>query len=399
MMKQRQKDLAGPADVLRLVATICSIACFAVPVVFAKLPEMAVEALHITAYGLWIVLAIEASVQLFRMEPDVRRHYLKLHKSDLIFCMATVVCLPLSLITGNFGLGAIVLIKLPGALLPFNDEKVFQVIVNIITTLLIVLYIFPFFNVIAVSLSSPDQIVNLLPKKIDWYSVKYVLKDEGFFRAMCVSVIVTLLGTTFSVVSMAMAAYPLSKPHMPFRRTMMMFFVIVMLFTGGMAPNMLLMNYLKLNNTSWALIFPSVVQVFYLILLKGFFEDVPEELEESARLDGANNYTILFRIVFPVAAPMVATVAFFTMISYWNNINNSILYITSNQSIYPLPMYIRNFLNRSPMEVAMTNPTLVSYWDNVKMSYVLFSIIPVLMVYPFTFKYLKNGVAMGAVKG
>ena len=178
-----------------------------------------------------------------------------------------------------------------------------------------------------------------------------------------------------------------------------MFFVIVMLFTGGMAPNMLLMNALHLNNTIWSLIFPSVVQVFYLILLKGFFEDVPEELEESARLDGASNYTILFRIVLPVAAPMVATVAFFTMISYWNNINNAILYITSNQSIYPLPMYIRNFLNRNPMEVAMTNPTLVRYWDNVKMSYVLFSIVPVMLVYPFTFKYLKNGVAMGAVKG
>ena len=398
-MKPKRNDLAGPTDILRLVATLCNIACFFVPVFFAKLPKMAGSVLYAVGYVLWGILAVEAAVHIVRMDPNERRQFLKLHRSDLLFCAVTVICLPLSLILGNPGFGALVLLKLPGALLPFNDEKVFQVIVNIIAVLLIVLYIFPFFNVLAVSLSSPDQVVNLVPKKIDLYSVKYVLTDVGFYRSMGVSIVVTVVGTTLSVVSMAMAAYPLSKPRMPLRRTMMMFCVIVMLFTGGMAPNMLLMNYLKLNNTIWALIFPSVVQVFYLILLKGFFEDVPEELEESARLDGANNYVILFRIVFPVAAPMVATVAFFTMISYWNNINNAILYITSNQSIYPLPMYIRSFLNSSPMQVAMSNPTLVSYWDNVKMSYVLFSIVPILLVYPFTFKYLKNGAAMGAVKG
>ena len=186
---------------------------------------------------------------------------------------------------------------------------------------------------------------------------------------------------------------------MPFRRATMLFFVIVMLFSGGMAPNILLMNILGINNTVWSLIFPSVVQVFYLILLKGFFEDVPRELEDSARIDGANNFTILFKIVLPVAAPMIATVTFFTMVQYWNNINNAILYITSNQAVYPLPMYIRNFLNQSPIALAERNQELLSHWDSVKMSYVLFSIIPILLVYPFSFRYLKNGVSMGAVKG
>jgi putative aldouronate transport system permease protein len=293
----------------------------------------------------------------------------------------------------------VLFLKLPGALLPFNNEKVFQIIVDIIATILIICYVFPFLNVLAVSISSPDQIVNLLPKKIDLYSVKYVLADTGFFRAMGVSVFVTVVGTAISVFSMVMAAYPLSKPEMPFRRATMLFFVIVMLFSGGMAPNILLMNILGINNTVWSLIFPSVVQVFYLILLKGFFEDVPRELEDSARIDGANNFTILFKIVLPVAAPMIATVTFFTMVQYWNNINNAILYITSNQAVYPLPMYIRNFLNQSPIALAERNQELLSHWDNVKMSYVLFSIIPILLVYPFSFRYLKNGVSMGAVKG
>ena len=399
MKRDRHSSLAGPFDGLRLAAALACLACLCVPAVWAAIPAPAALALRTSAWLLWGALAAEAAARLVRMEPGARRHFLKLHKSDLIFCLASAVCLPLSLAAGSAWPGLAVLLALPGALRPFNDEKVFQVLVNLLVVCLIVLFVFPFLNVIAVSLSSPDQMVNLVPRDIDLYSVKYVLSDRGFYRALGVSLFVTALGTTLSVLSMAMAAYPLSKPRMPLRRTVMMFFVIVMLFTGGMAPNMLLMNYLNLDNTVWALIFPSVVQVFYLILLKGFFEGVPEELEESARLDGASNYTILFRIIIPVAAPMVATVAFFTMIAFWNNINNSILYITSNQAIYPLPMYIRNFLNRNPMELAMTDPELMRYWDNVKMSYVLFSIVPVLLVYPFTFKYLKSGISMGAIKG
>ena len=385
--------------IVRLVMLLGSIACVALPAAFAKLADTTVAKMYIAMYLIWAYQVVDSVVQILCMEKSDRTLYLKMHKSDWLFVLISVFALPLSVTTGSMLWCCVLFLKLPAALLPFNNEKVFQTIVNIIATILIVFYCFPFLNVFAVSLSSPDQIVNLLPKKIDLYSVKYVLADAGFFRAMGVSVFVTVVGTAISVFSMVMAAYPLSKPEMPFRRATMLFFVIVMLFTGGMAPNILLMNILGINNTVWSLIFPSVVQVFYLILLKGFFEDVPRELEDSARIDGANNFTILFKIVLPVAAPMIATVTFFTMVQYWNNINNAILYITSNQAVYPLPMYIRNFLNQSPIALAERNQELLSHWDNVKMSYVLFSIIPILLVYPFSFRYLKNGVSMGAVKG
>lgn len=385
--------------IFRLVMLLGSIACVTLPVVFAKLADTMVAKMYIAVYLIWAYLIVDTVVQILCMEKSDRALYLKLHKADWIFVLFSMFALPLCVITGSMLWCCVLFLKLPGALLPFNNEKVFQIIVDIIATILIICYVFPFLNVLAVSISSPDQIVNLLPKKIDLYSVKYVLADTGFFRAMGVSVFVTVVGTAISVFSMVMAAYPLSKPEMPFRRATMLFFVIVMLFSGGMAPNILLMNILGINNTVWSLIFPSVVQVFYLILLKGFFEDVPRELEDSARIDGANNFTILFKIVLPVAAPMIATVTFFTMVQYWNNINNAILYITSNQAVYPLPMYIRNFLNQSPIALAERNQELLSHWDNVKMSYVLFSIIPILLVYPFSFRYLKNGVSMGAVKG
>ena len=227
MQQVKQTGLPRPVDVVRLTASLCGIVCFLMPAVFAKLPAFAAQALSAAGYALWGALALEAAVRLARMDKEERRHFLKLHKSDLVFCLATLVCLPAGLLTGAAALKCVILLKIPGALLPFNDEKVFQTIVNIVTVVLIVLFIFPFFNVVAVSLSSPDKIVNLFPEQIDLYSVQYVLTDTGFFKSMGVSIFVTAVGTTLSVLSMAMAAYPLSKPRMPLRRSMMMFFVVV----------------------------------------------------------------------------------------------------------------------------------------------------------------------------
>lgn len=384
---------------IRPCVVVCAILAFLLPFVYAKYTIAVQNRMHAVGYVLWAVLVIDSIIKIARMEQEQRIHFLKVHKTDLIFILGSIVLIPVSMILHIFWPAAIMLFKFSACLIPFNDEKTFQIFANIVSVLLIGFYVIPLCNVLAVSLSSPDQIVNIFPKNIDLYSVHYVLTDKRFFHAMGISVFVTAVGTVLTVITVAMAAYPLSKPKIPFRRSMMMFFIIIMLFNGGMAPSILLMNYLHLNNTVWALIFPSVVQVFYLILLKGFFEDIPAELEESARLDGANNYTILFRIVFPISAPMLATVGLFTLVSYWNNFYSAIMYVTSREDLYPLPMYIRNFLNSNPLHIAMENPTLVAYWDNVKMSYILFSIVPVLLAYPFTFKYLKNGVAMGAVKG
>ncbi|MEG0615546.1 MAG: carbohydrate ABC transporter permease, partial [Oscillospiraceae bacterium] len=326
--------------------------------------------------------------------------YLSSNISEVLYFAASIIIIPLSFFFPALLLFRwVTILKFPNVCKRFNDEKVYNVIVRIIMGTLIFFFVFPFLNVIAVSFSSPGETVNILPKGFDLFSVQYVLQDMAFYKSILVSIFVTVTGTIISVICMAMAAYPLSKPDMPFRKTMMMFFIIVMLFSGGMAPNILLVNALHLSNTIWALIFPSVVNVFHLLLLKGFFESIPLELEESAKLDGAKNYTILFKIIIPVAAPMIATVAFFTAITYWNNINNSILYITSNQDIYPLPMYIKNFLGRNPMDIAQSQPELLAYWDNIKMSYIMLSIIPIAAIYPLIFKYLKNGVASGAVKG
>lgn len=349
--------------------------------------------------ALWLCLLAEQVQRIVSMEPGQRAIYPKAETMEIVYLALSLVLLPMAFVGKWMAARWVLLLKLPQVLHQTDDEKSFQFIVNLIVAALIAIFTLPFVQVIAVAISGPGSVVNLIPKNLNLWGLNYVLHDKSFFRSIGISILITVVGTTISVIAMTMAAYPLSKRELPFRRTMMVFFLIVMLFNGGMAPNILLMNSLGLTNTIWALILPSVVMVFHLLLLKGFFESIPPELEESAKIDGANNYTILFRIIVPVAAPMIATVTFFTAVAFWNNINNSILYITSNQSIYPLPMYIKNFLSTNPVDIANSNPLLLTYWDNVKMSYILISILPVAIVYPLIFRYIKSGVTMGAVKG
>lgn len=388
-------------NLVLLLSILVSLGILIGQFVYQKLSTNVSIALDVVFAVLWGVLAVEQGMRLRKLKSKKAfLQYLKFNKLELIYLIATIVVVPGSLFVSSLrGFRWITILKLPNVLRRLNDEKVFQVIAKIIAILLILFFLIPFLNVIAVSISSPGEIINILPKKPNFFSLKYVISDKAFLKSFGNSIFITVVGTLISVVSMAMAAYPLSKPHMPLRRTMMMFFMIVMLFSGGIAPNILLVNALGLTDTVWALIFPSVVIVYYLLLLKGFYESIPDELEESAKLDGASNYTILFRIIMPIASPMIATVTFFTAITYWNNINNSILYITSNHSIYPVPMYIKNFLSRDPMDIAQSMPHLLPYWDNIKMGYILCSIVPIVCAYPFIFKYIKNDVSAGAVKG
>ncbi len=367
----------------------------------ARLSKSTESVLNLIFAALFVVMAVEQVIRIVNIEGNHKlAEYLKFDKAEFLYLIGSIIIVPTSFfVPVLLPLRYICIFKLPNVTRRYNDENVFQLFAKAIATLLIVFFVVPFLNVFANALSAPGQIVNVVPKNIDWFALKYVLADGKFIRSFGNSIFITLAGTLISVLSMAMAAYPLSKPYMPLRKTMMMFFMIVMLFSGGIAPNILLVNALGLIDTIWALILPSVVMVYYLLLLKGFYESIPAELEESAKLDGASNFSILFKIIVPIASPMIATVSFFTAITYWNNINNSILYVTTNQSIYPVPMYIKNFLGQNPMEIAMNNPTLLTYWDGIKMSYVLMSIVPIAIAYPFIFKYLKNDVSAGAVKG
>lgn len=280
-----------------------------------------------------------------------------------------------------------------------KDGVVFNIVNITLLVIIAIISVVPFINVIAKSFSSAGYTVNLLPKAFTFYSYGQVLSETAFFRAYGVSIGVTLFGTLISVSVMFAAAYPLSKPDFPFRKGIMVFFVIVMLFSGGIVPNYLLVKSIGLVNTPAALVLPSVVQVYHMILIKSYLESVPKELEESAKIDGASSIVILFSIILPVSGAMVASVCLFTGVVYWNNYFAALIYLPNAQKWYPLPMYILNLINSSGMSDILGDTNKVLHKKNIECATILLSVIPIVCCYPFLLKYFTKGVMVGAVKG
>lgn len=278
-----------------------------------------------------------------------------------------------------------------------HDSTAFHIINVIVLVVTAFICVLPFLNVLATAFSTAGQQINFWPKGFTWFNVKEVLTDGGFWRALGVSLMVTVVGTTLSVLIMYAAAYALSKPDFPMRRGIMIFFVIVMIFSGGMVPNYIVVNALGLTRSPWALILPSVVQVYNMILIKSYLEGLPKELEESAKIDGANSLQIMFRVLIPASTPCVASVSMFTAVTFWNNYTSALLYLGTEEKWYPLSLYILNYIQSDP---DVLNPTLANIQKaNIEAAMIIFSILPILLIYPLVLKYFTKGVTVGSVKG
>lgn len=278
-----------------------------------------------------------------------------------------------------------------------KENRVFNIINVILLVVISVICFMPFLNVISVALSSAGFDINFTPKGFTLFNFEYVFKDAGFWRALCVSFFVVVVGTLLSVTIMFSAAYALSKKDFPCRKGIMVFFIITMIFSGGIVPNMMLVRELGIAGTPWALILPSVVQVYNLILIRSYLEGLPQELEESAGIDGANSLQTMFRVILPVSMPCVASVSLFTAVTFWNNYTSALLYLGTEEKWYPLSLYILNRIQSTP---EVLNPTLENIQKaNIDSAMIVVSIIPILLVYPIVLKYFTKGVTVGAVKG
>ncbi|MBQ9979272.1 MAG: carbohydrate ABC transporter permease [Clostridia bacterium] len=278
-----------------------------------------------------------------------------------------------------------------------RESSVFYTINTILLVIISAVCFLPFLNVLSVSLSTAGFQINFKPEGFTLYNFKYVFQDAGFWRAMGVSFLVVICGTILSVIVMFAAAYALSKKDFPCRKGLMVFFIIVMIFSGGMVPNFIVVKTLGLTQTPWALILPSVVQVYNLILIKSYLEGLPGELEESASIDGANNLQIMFKVLLPMSMPCVASVSLFTAVSLWNNYTSALLYLGTDEKWYPLSLYILNYINTQPDILSGTMDVIQK--DNIEAAMIVVSIIPILLVYPLVLKYFTKGVTVGAVKG
>lgn len=285
-------------------------------------------------------------------------------------------------------------------------EIAFSVFNYIFFTLLCLVMVYPFWHVVMMSLSSVEATakggVFLWPKGFNLDTYTKVFKDasiwSGYFTTILVTVVGTVLGTLFT----ATTAYPLSKKHLPFSGTLLLLVLFTMLFSGGMIPGYLLMKNLKLIDNRWALILPGLVSAYNVIIMKSFFQSIPESLEESAKIDGATEVTIFWKIILPLSKATIATIALFTAVGYWNDYFSTVLYINTKER-WALQAVLRYMLTNTNQAMQSAGVTVAAATNvtaaTIKSASVVIATVPILCVYPFVQKYFVKGVMIGGVKG
>ena len=285
------------------------------------------------------------------------------------------------------------------------SQKTGQAVISILLVLTGMLCFVPFWYIVCQSFSSNEAIsagkVGLLPVEFQLDSYLYVLKRAPFWKAAWITVLRVAVGLPLGMFLMVTAAYPLSKgKRFPGRDFYVWFIFFTMLFHGGLIPTYLVVRELGMLNTVWGMILPCAVNVFNMLLVLSFFRQLPVELEESASLDGAGHWRILWSIFLPVSKPVLATVALFTLVQHWNSWFDGMIYMKADR--YPLQTYLRsiiisfNFSNLTPLEQMQ----LSNFNENaLKSAQMVIGTIPILLVYPSLQRYFVSGITLGSVKG
>lgn len=263
--------------------------------------------------------------------------------------------------------------------------------------------LYPFLFVSARSLSSGDAILSkmtIIPQGITFANYRTMLQYKYIATGFRNSVVRVALGASLNLAVCLIAAYPLSKRYLPHRTLIMGFIVFTMFFSGGLIPIYLLVSKLGLRNTVWALVLPTLIPTFSMIIMRNFFMTIPESLEESAKLDGARDITILIRLIIPVSKPVIATVALWSMVGHWNAWFDSMIYMTKGEK-HVLQMIMRNMVRQVQIlqDLGGMNIDEMVLPETLKAATVMLSTIPILLVYPFLQKYFAKGILIGSLKG
>lgn len=270
---------------------------------------------------------------------------------------------------------------------------------------MVLLVVLPLLNYFSLAFNDGNFNINVVffPVRPTFAAFKYVLAGDGaadFWRAFGNSVAITLIVTVVSNLVEAMAAYPLSKRDCPLRGGILMYFIITMLFSAGIVPIYLVMYMFKLLDTIWSVILISISNVTHLLYFKTFFEGIPTDIEEAARLDGAGDLQLFFLIVVPMSLPIIGSCCFFTIVGTWNSYGSALLFISESAQgklAQPLAYYIYLMLQNKTLD--KNNSWLMANGQNVEAAAMVASIIPILLLYPYVVKYIKSGLQIGSVKG
>ena len=227
----------------------------------------------------------------------------------------------------------------------------------------------------------------LYPHVFDLTGYKAIIEDEYFFRSLGTTLFVTIVGTSLNMILSVIGAYVLSRRRL--------------LFSGGLIPTYLVVCDLQLDNTVWCMILPTLISTYYLIIMKNYFAGLPISLEEAARIDGANEWTILIKIFVPISKPFMATFALFYAVERWNGWWEAFLYI-NDKNIKPLQIYLRDILVSFNTQLGSQAQNMLSgdkvFVQSVQMAAIVVTMVPILCLYPFLQKYFVKGVMIGSVK-
>lgn len=264
--------------------------------------------------------------------------------------------------------------------------------------------LYPMYNIFIVSISSAEHIyagtVSFIPKGINFDAYRMVFKNDSIWRSFGNSILYTTVGTAINVVCSAMCAYPLSRKDFYGRGFFTVFVAVTMFISGGMIPSYLVVNQLHLINTMWAIVLPGAISTYNMIIMRTFFQNLPVSLQESAYLDGANDITILFKVVLPLSMPIIATMTLFYAVGHWNSYFNAMIYLNS-KSKFPLQVLLREIVVAGNMadESSDLTSNINIIAINFKYAVIVITVVPILIVYPFLQKHFTKGVMIGAIKG
>lgn len=287
-----------------------------------------------------------------------------------------------------------------------KSEKWFDILLYALVSGILVVTLLPFWNQIVISLSSGKGAYSsglmLVPQNFSLAAYKLALEFTGLWIGYGNTLLRTVLGVTLSLLFTSMLAYPLSKLDLPLNRTITMFILFTMIFSGGLIPSFLLIKNLGLLNTMWALVLPSLVGTYNVLIMRNFFRSLPESLEESAKVDGAGYFMIFCRITLPLSKPVLATVALWVAVYHWNAWFDAMIYI-KDPGKQVLQIVLRKIVLENNLD---SMQALVNRTDTTKhlgrelyATIVILSILPMLIIYPFVQKFFVQGIMLGAVKG
>ena len=284
----------------------------------------------------------------------------------------------------------------------------FDIMLSLIMLLIAVMAIYPLYYIYINSISGGAYVgankIILYPKGFTTYAYKIAFQNKSVIRSFFNSIFYTITGTVISVVLTAFCAYPLSRGNFFGKKILTAFIMFTMFFSGGIIPLFLTIMDLNIYNTIWAVLLPSAISVYNVIVMKTFFQTISYELTESAYIDGANDWMIFWKIIIPLSKPIIATMILFYGVANWNNFYNGLMFL-SDKDLYPLPLVLRGIvIEGATTEMAFAasaegSMNVAIDTKSIKYAVTAVTTLPLIIIYPFVFKYFEKGVMIGSVKG